>query len=104
MINVCIAHPHEANARKMANELLQHKLVARLSIDYDNHVFEVDENDVVREVSISLVTAQTKAILFQEILNFVHQNYGDDIPVYSLPITQGNEELTRIIREKTKKF
>jgi uncharacterized protein involved in tolerance to divalent cations len=103
MISVYIAHPSDKIAMQLAEDLLKNKLVARLSIDYNNHVFELD-NDEVNESSVSLITAQTKGLLFTEIVDFVHSKYGQDIPVYSLPITQGNEELTHIIREKTKKI
>ncbi len=104
MISVYIAHPSDKIAKQLAEDLLKNKLVARLSIDYNNHVFELNENGEVNESSVSLITSQTKGLLFVEIVDFVHTKYGQDIPVYSLPITQGNEELTHIIREKTKKI
>jgi uncharacterized protein involved in tolerance to divalent cations len=103
MINVYIAHPSDRVAKQLAEELLKNKLVARLSIDYNNHVFEID-NEEITERSISLITAQTRALLFQEVVNFVHARYSMAIPIYSVPITQGNEELTHLIREKTKKI
>lgn len=101
MINLYIAHPNEKVARSMAADLLKEKLVSRLSIDYQNHVFELRNEEVVESV-ICLLTAQTKALLFNEIVLFIHEQYGQDIPVYSAPITQSFEAFTRQIREKTK--
>ncbi|MDI9341543.1 MAG: hypothetical protein QM534_13315 [Sediminibacterium sp.] len=101
MINLYIAHPSEKVARNMAGDLLKNKLVSRLSIDYQNHVFELQDEVVVESV-ICLITAQTKALLFNEIVQFIHSKYGEDTPVYSVPITQSFEAFTRQIREKTK--
>lgn len=103
MISVYIAHPSDKIAKQLAEDLLRNKLVARLSIDYNNHVFEMTGEELV-ESSVSLITAQTKGLLFTEIVDFVHSKYGQEVPIYSLPITQGNEELTHIIREKTKRI
>lgn len=101
MINLHIALPNEKDARNMARDLLKEKLVSRLSIDYQNHVFELKDDEVVESV-ICLITAQTKALLFNEIVRFIHTKYGDDVPVYSVPITQSFEAFTKQIREKTK--
>jgi uncharacterized protein involved in tolerance to divalent cations len=102
MINVYIAHPNESTARKLAEDLLKNQMVARLSVDYNNHVFEMIE-DEIRESTISLITAQTKALLFTDIVAYVHVRYGKNIPIYSLPMTQVNEDLSHLIREKTLK-
>ncbi len=101
MITVYISLEDQSKAKDIAKALLTEKLVVEVRIDYDNHVFNLENNEV-KESTTCILTMQTKGMLFTEIVNFVHDKFGKDIPVYSVPITQGNDSLTNKIRNKTK--
>ncbi len=101
MITVYISLEDQSKAKDIAKALLTEKLVVEVRIDYDNHVFNLENNEII-ERTTCILTMQTKGMLFNEITSFVHDKFGNDIPVYSVPITQGNESLTNKIRNNTK--
>lgn len=101
MITVYISLEDQSKAKDIAKALLTEKLVVEVRIDYDNHVFNLVNNQVV-ERTTCILTMQTKGMLFTEIMDFVQEKFGKEIPVYSVPITQGNESLTNKIRNNTK--
>lgn len=101
MITVYISLEDQSKAKDIAKALLTEKLVVEVRIDYDNHVFNLVNNKVV-ERTTCILTMQTKGMLFTEIMDFVQEKFGKEIPVYSVPITQGNESLTNKIRNNTK--
>lgn len=52
----------------------------------------------------SVITAQTKAMLFSQIDNFLKEKYSDDVPIFSLPLTQVSHAFDSLIRSKTQKI
>lgn len=102
MITAYIHLEDQSKAKEIAKELLINKLAAEVSIDFDNHVFKLNDNDAMEETVTTLITAYTKAILFEDIIKFVYDNFGNNMTIYSVPITQGNITLSEKIRNKTK--
>ncbi|MGE0568275.1 MAG: hypothetical protein AB7O73_10030 [Bacteroidia bacterium] len=102
MITAYIHLEDQSKAKEIAKELLINKLAAEVSIDFDNHVFKLNDHDTMEETVTTLITAYTKAILFEDIIKFVYDNFGNNMTIYSVPITQGNITLSEKIRNKTK--
>jgi len=101
MINVFIYVTNEEDARRLALVLLEKQLVAHISIDFNNHVYSAFNGELKEEVNC-LLTAQTKALLFQEILDEVNARWHDHVKIYSAPITQCNKHFSELIRTRTK--
>ncbi|MCU0360442.1 MAG: divalent cation tolerance protein CutA [Bacteroidia bacterium] len=101
MINVFIYVKNEEEAKLLAAELLQNKLVAHISIDFNNHVYSAFNGEFTEEINC-LITAQTKALLFQEILDHVEKRLLNHVKIYSAPIAQCNSHFSEIIRSRTK--
>jgi len=101
MINVFIYVNKEEEARSLALALLEKKLVANISIDFNNHVYSAFNGELQEEVNC-LLTAQTKALLFREILDEVQNRLQDHVKIYSAPITQCNDHFSELIRTRTK--
>ena len=102
MITAYIHLEDQSKAKEIAKELLINKMAAEVSIDFDNHVFRLNEKEEMEEIVTTLITAYTKAILFEDLINFVYTKFGNNITIYSVPITQGNLTLSDKIRNKTK--
>jgi uncharacterized protein involved in tolerance to divalent cations len=103
MITVYISLEDQTKAKQIAESLLKEKLVVEIRIDYNNHVFNLIDGEI-KEKTTCILTMQTKGMLFYEVLNHVQSTFGEDIPIYSVPITQGNESLTNQIRNNTKQI
>ena len=101
MINVYIYLESKKNAEILVRKLMEVRLIAHATIDKDNHSF-ILLNNKITEQSHYVITAQSKAILFTEIVDYVNSHGGENIRIYSLPITQCNEIFSEIIRENTK--
>ncbi len=51
-----------------------------------------------------MITAQTKSLMFTEIVEYIENNVGSDVPVFSVPLTQMNEQFNEYIKSRTKKI
>lgn len=101
MINVFIYVKKEEEARSLAQALLHKQLVANISIDFNNHVYSAFNGKLKEEVNC-LLTAQSKALLFQDILDEVKERLRDHVKIYSTPITQCNDHFSELIRTQTR--
>lgn len=102
MINVYLYLESSKDAEELAKGLLAAKLVGHVSIDVNNKTM-LNVKGVFVEQTSSLITAQTKAMLFHNILDYVSANYNETIKIYSVPITQCNDTFGKIIRDETEK-
>lgn len=103
MINVYIYLDSQKDARELVTGLMEKELLAHASIDKDNHSF-LKINGKISEQSNFVITGQTKALLFDRILDFIDKRGIENTKVYSLPITQCNENFGEIIRKNTMKI
>jgi len=92
-----------AKASQLVHDLLQNELVASASIDEDNSYF-IQKMGKVEKTTHTVITAQTKSLMFTEIVDFIEKNVGEDVPVYSVPLTQMNEQFNEYIKSRTKKI
>jgi uncharacterized protein involved in tolerance to divalent cations len=87
-------------AEGLAKDLVGSGLAAGASIDVNNSHF-VKEGDHVIKTVHTVITLQSKALLFNKIVTFVEDFVGEEVPIYSVPITQTDERFHQIIRERT---
>jgi uncharacterized protein involved in tolerance to divalent cations len=100
MLNLIIYLNHQTNAKVLIKNLLAQKLIANASIDINNEVYKLEGEELVSN-KIIVVTAQTKSMLFSQIEKYIAATYGEDIPIYSMPIMQANHSFDHLIRSTT---
>lgn len=100
MIQLSIYFPEQTQAKAVIVELLKRQLVAHASIDYNNHVLRMENGELVEE-TLCLIRAETKALLFNDILDYIHERNLDPVRIFSTPITQCNPSFSELIRTKT---
>ncbi len=88
------------DAEELVIDLLKKGLVAHASIDLNNNSMTMEKGKIKRQVC-SLITAQTKALLFNKISEFLTNKYKNHIKIYSAPIAQCNEVFSELIRKNT---
>jgi uncharacterized protein involved in tolerance to divalent cations len=103
MVNVIIYLKQNQFAENLAKELVGSGLAAGASVDLDNSHF-VREGDAVVKTTHTVITLQSKALLFSEIVTFVETFVGEEVPIYTLPITQTDARFHEYIRERTIKI
>jgi hypothetical protein len=103
MVNVIIYLESVHEAIDLVEILLKDGLIANASIDGDNVQYKIEQNVIVKSIN-SVITCQTKSLLFSHIEKLVRGKYGSHVPIYSLPITQSNESFDESIRNKTLKI
>lgn len=101
MVNVFIYLDGEKTAIETASHLLDSGMAAHVSIDKDNHSYSKLNGKIMKQVTYVL-TLQTKAILFDSIVNYILNTFGRQVKIFSMPITQCNEAFSEIIRHHTK--
>ena len=85
MVNIVIYLKQEFDAMELVKSLLTEKLVASATIDINNASYKMENNKLVGEI-FSVITAQSKALLFAEIVKHVEEKLGEEIPIISMPI------------------
>ena len=103
MVNIIIYLNSNNPAQELVNELLEEGLIANASIDIDNVSYK-KENDGVVQIVNTVITCQTKSMLFPLIEKLIMHKYGQEIPIYSLPIIQSNSSFDQMIRNRTIKI
>jgi uncharacterized protein involved in tolerance to divalent cations len=103
MINLVIYLKKEQNASLLIEKLFQQELIGMASIDENNSSYVLNEGKVQQMIH-TVITVQTKALLFSEITKLVESEYGTNVPINCLPIVGSNGSFDHIIRENTKKI
>lgn len=103
MINVYIYLDSQKDARELVTGLMEKELLAHASIDKDNHSFLKIDGKITEQTNF-VITGQSKALLFNNILDFIEKQGVENTKVYSVPITQCNENFGEIIRKNTLKI
>lgn len=102
MVNVIIYLNRNHVPRKLVDLLLKKKLVAKATIDIDNVTYVLKDDEIVTQTN-TVITAQTKSLLFSHIEKLVAELYGPDVAIFSMPITQANHQFDKLIRDNTLK-
>lgn len=100
MVNVVIYLEKNHDAKYLVETLLKTKLIASASIDVNNASYQL-VNDVCKENIYTVITVQSKALLFSEIVAHVESIAGKETPIYSTPIVGSNKTFDNIIKSKT---
>ena len=79
---------------------MSEKLIASASIDENNISYEIENNNFSEKV-YSVITAQSKALLFNEVVNAVTNKIGYELPINSIPIVAFNKLFDTKIKSKT---
>ena len=102
MVNVLIYLNTDYDPHRLVEQLLEQRLIAKATIDFDNKSYQIEEDEiVVRQYNV--LTIQTRSLLFTKLEQFVEREYESTIPIYSLPITQSNSWFDNYVRNQTKK-
>jgi uncharacterized protein involved in tolerance to divalent cations len=101
MINIVIYIKKEHSPKELVELLLQKKLIASASIDVNNVLYKY-ENENFSEEIYTVVTAQTKSLLFTEIANEVKEKLGEETPVNAIPIIGSNKSFDELVKTRTK--
>lgn len=100
MVNVIIYLKKEHDAKDLVNFLLNEKLIASASIDENNISYRLENSNLV-EIVFSVITAQTKALLFDDIVDVVEKKMGEKIAINSTPIIGASGFFNDTVRTKT---
>ncbi len=100
MVNVIIYLNKKHEAREIVKQLLLEKLIASASIDENNVSYKLEKNSIT-EVVYSVITAQSKSLLFDEIVKLVENITGEETPINSTPIVGSNRSFDESIKSKT---
>ena len=104
MVNIIIYLENELSKKshELVHALLKQELVASASIDEDNGYY-IKKGDEVIKTTHTVITAQTKSLMFTDVVNYIKSNISEDVPVFSMPLTQMNEYFNDYIKSRTKK-
>ena len=101
MILLHISSPNRPLLHLIAEKLLREKFVSDIRIDSIRRL--TMENDKLVEVPRSLLACKTKALLFNQIVDFLRENIEGELPeIYALPLVFVEKSQEEIIRGKTK--
>jgi uncharacterized protein involved in tolerance to divalent cations len=100
MINVIIYLRPNQNPKDIVNFLLQEKLIASASIDDNNISYKLVDEEIVEE-NYSVITSQSKALLFDDIVSAVEAKIGEKVAINSVPIVGANGFFNDTIRKRT---
>lgn len=100
MVNVIIYLRNEHNAKELVKDLLSERLIASASIDENNVSYKIVEG-VLKEDIYSVITAQSKALLFNNIVDAVELKLGEKVAINATPIVGANGFFNDTVRTKT---
>ncbi len=100
MVNIIIYLKKEDSAKELVKFLLEEKLIASATIDKNNVSYKL-ENNIFSEELLNVITAQSKSLLFNQIVKAVETKIGKETPITSIPIVASNRIFDDIVRTKT---
>lgn len=99
MILLKISSQNEEKLERIAEILLRDNLAIDINI-LQNLVKWERQNEKLVKTQVNLLTAKTKALLFQQIINRFEEEFPNDMPeVYSLPIVNMDWEQSQKLAE-----
>jgi len=102
VVNIIVyLEQEEANLEPLIFELLESKLIANASVDAKNIQYEM-VNNTIHKKTYSVLTFQTKSLLFRDVCKLIEKRYGDHTRITSTPIVSANLKFEEQIRSETK--
>lgn len=101
MILLHVSSPNLSLLHDIAEKLLREKFVSDIRIDSIRRL--TINNEKLVEVPRNLLACKTKALLFNEIVDYLRANISEDLPeIYALPLVFVEKSQEELIRSKTK--
>ena len=100
MINVIIYLKKELNPHDLVKFLLEEKLIAFASIDMDNKTYLMKNGALLEEIH-NVITAHTKALLLNNIIEALEGKIGESIVINSVPIVGTSSIFNEMVESKT---
>ena len=75
MVNIIIYLEQTINAQHLVEDLLKEQLFANVTIDKENVSYKIENGEIVTTIK-TVITAQTKSLLFTQIDNFIKELYN----------------------------
>jgi len=100
MVNVIIYLNNELSASELVKQLLSEQLISSASIDKENVSYKIIDGEFSKSI-YSVITAQSKALLFNKIVQTVESRFGSDVLINSTPIVGSNEAFNESVRTHT---
>lgn len=100
MVNVIIYLKVQHNAKELVKFLLNEKLIASASIDENNVSYKIIEDTLIEEI-FSVITAQSKSLLFNNIVDAVEHKFGEKVAINSTPIVGASGFFNDTVRTGT---
>lgn len=101
MVNVIIYLNKDQKADALVEQLLKEELFALATIDKNNVSYKFEDGAMKKKV-YTVVTAQSKSLLFPDIVKSVKMIAGENTPVYSVPIINSNESFFEWMKTNTR--
>jgi|LakMenEpi03Aug12_release.lakeMendotaPanAssembly.Ray.scaffolds.fasta_scaffold43380_6 uncharacterized protein involved in tolerance to divalent cations len=100
MVNVIIYLKKHHQAKALVEHLLRERLIASASIDENNIQYKLVNGTLQEEVN-NVITAQSKSLLFQNIVKAVRLKTEEETPIISCPIISSNDTFDQLLRNNT---
>jgi uncharacterized protein involved in tolerance to divalent cations len=100
MVNIIIYLKKQESAKELVKFILDERLIASASIDENNTSYKLENGSFSEEV-FTVITMQSKSLLFNEIVNAVEGKTGEDTPIISTPIVASNRIFDDTVKSKT---
>jgi len=98
MVNIS---ERKIRCKRIGNNAIKRKINS-VSVDLNNVSHTLERNEIIENV-FNVITAQSKSLLFNEIVDFVEKRFEEKIPINSIPIIGSNRVFNEIIFNKTLK-
>lgn len=101
MILLHVSSPNLPLLHSIAEKLLREKFVSDIRIDTIRRL--TMENEKLVEIPRNLLACKTKALLFNQIVDYLRENIEEELPeIYALPLVFVEKTQEEMIRSKTK--
>ncbi|MEY3238367.1 MAG: hypothetical protein RI883_2468 [Bacteroidota bacterium] len=102
MINAIIYLRQKHDPKELIKFLLRKKLIASASFDENNISYKLDGEEIIEE-TFSVITAQSKALLFNDIVDEVESFLEERVSINSTPIVGASGFFNDTVRTSTLK-
>ncbi|TKB99294.1 hypothetical protein [Pedobacter cryotolerans] len=100
MVNVIIYLDKKNNAEELVKHLLGAKFIASAVIDVDNISYTIKDGNFTKQV-FNVITAKSKSLLINQIVNAVEAKLGEEVLIISTPIVGSNSSFDEMVKQNT---
>lgn len=100
MVNIIIYLDKKNDAEELIKHLLKAKLIASAVIDIDNISYSIKDGNFTKEV-YNVITAKSKSLLINQIVNAVEAKLGEEVLIISTPIVGSNSSFDEMVKQNT---